>query len=93
MEKPRNLAPVTAAMTGMGFRLVASEAGTMDSGAVRYSDGVTEVIVWKDRSQWFIGDERAVLEPLGFYRAFDDVAEFCDALARYVTVRHDGRLA
>ena len=51
MEKPRNLAPVTAAMTGMGFRLVASEAGTMDSGAVRYSDGVTEVIVWKDRSQ------------------------------------------
>jgi len=93
MEKPRNLAPVTAAMTGMGFRLVASEAGTMDSGAVRYSDGVTEVIVWKDRSRWFIGDERAVLEPMGFFRAFDDVAEFCDALAQFVTARHDARLA
>ena len=93
MEKPRNLAPVTAAMTGMGFRLVASEAGTMDSGAARYSDGVTEVIVWKDRSRWFIGDERAVLEPMGFFRVFDDVAEFCDALARFVTARHDARLA
>ena len=93
MEKPRKPAPVTAAMTGMGFRLVASEAGTMDSGAARYSDGVTEVIVWKDRSRWFIGDERAVLEPMGFFRAFDDVAEFCDALARYVSARHDARLA
>jgi hypothetical protein len=50
------------------------------------------VIVWKDRSQWFIGDERAALEPLGFFRAFDDVAEFCDALARHVTARHDARL-
>jgi hypothetical protein len=38
-------------MAGMGFRLVASEAGTMDSGSARYSDGVAEVIVWKDRSQ------------------------------------------
>jgi len=57
METPRNLAPVTAAMAGIAFRLVASEAGTMDSGAARYSGGVTEVIVWKDRSQWFIRSE------------------------------------
>jgi hypothetical protein len=92
MDTPRNLAPVTAAMAAMGFRLVAAEAGTMDSGSARYSDDLTEVIVWKDRSQWFIGDERAVLEPLGFFRAFDDVAEFCEALARYVTARHDARL-
>ena len=92
METPRNLAPVTAAMAGIGFRLVTSEAGTMDSGAARYSDGVTEVIVWKDRSQWFIGDDRAVLEPMGLFRAFDGVAEFCDAIARYVTARHDARL-
>jgi hypothetical protein len=77
----------------MGFRLIASEAGTMDSGAAHDSDGAAEVIVRKDRSQWFIGDDRAVLEPMGFFRAFDDVAEFCDALARYVTARHDARLA
>jgi hypothetical protein len=92
MDTPRNLAPVTAAGAGMGFRLVASKAGTMDSGSARYSDDLTEVIVCKDRSKWFIGDERAVLEPLGFFRAFDDVAEFCEALARYVTARHDTRL-
>ena len=79
-------------MAGMGFRLVASEAGTMDSGSARYSDDLTEAIAWKDRSQWFIGDERAVLETLGFFRAFDDVAEFCEALVRYVTARHDARL-
>ena len=87
MDTPRDLAPVTAAMAGMGFRLVASEAGTMDSGAARYSDGVAEVIVWKDRSQWLIGDERASLEPLGCWRAFDDVTEFCNALARSVSAR------
>ena len=80
-------------MAGIGFRLVGCEAGTMDSGAARYSDGVTEVIVWNDRSQWLIVDERAVLEPMRFFRAFDDVAEFCDALARYVSARHDARLA
>jgi hypothetical protein len=67
MDTPRNLAPVTAAMAGMGFRPVASEVGTMDSGSARYSDDLTEVIVWKDRSQWFIGDERAVLKPLGSF--------------------------
>ena len=43
--------------------------------------------MWKDRSQWLIGDERASLEPLGCWRAFDDVTEFCHALARYVSVR------
>ena len=67
--------------------------GTRAAIYARYSDGVTEIIVWKDRGQWYIGDERAVLEPMGFFRAFDDVAEFCDALARYVTARHDTRLA
>lgn len=82
IETPRDLAPVTAAMAGIGFRLVASEAGTMESGAARYADGASEVIVWKARSQWFIGDDRAVLEPMGFFRAFEEVAEFCDALAR-----------
>ena len=87
MDTPRDLAPVTAALAGMGFRLVASEAGTMDSGSARYSDGVAEVIVWKDRSQWLIGDERASLEPLGCWRAFDDVTESCHALARYVSAR------
>ena len=70
MDTPRDLAPVTAAMAGMGFRLVASEAGTMDSGAARYSDGVAEVIVWKDRSQWLIGDELRVPGAAGLLAGF-----------------------
>ena len=90
MDRPQGLDPVTAVMAGMGFRLVGSGSGTIDSGAARHGDGVTKVLVWTDRSQWFIDDERAGLEPMGFFRAFDDVTEFCDALDGYVNLRGVG---
>jgi hypothetical protein len=88
MDAPRDLSPVTDLMVGLGFLLATAEAGTMDSGVAHSSNGTERVALWKDRSQWFIGDEREVLEPLGCWRAFDDLPEFCEALLRYVRARH-----
>jgi hypothetical protein len=60
----------------------------MDSGQARYENGDRSVTIWKDRSQWLIGDERDVLEPLGIWRAYDDVGDFCAALSIYLTSVH-----
>jgi hypothetical protein len=84
----RDLGMVTATMAKLGFRLVSSEVGTMDSGLARYSCGSQEVVIWKDRSQWFVGDTREVLQTVDCWRAFDDISAFCEALIRYTKAKH-----
>jgi hypothetical protein len=42
--------------------------------------GASEVEIVRDRSQFIVSGDRAVLEPFGLWRAFDDVAQFSSAL-------------
>ncbi len=84
-DAPKDLHHVTAVLTRLGFRLIGADSGTMDSGSARYTNGAAVVEVWKDRSQWEIGGGKDALEPLGYWRVYDDTAEFCDALERYVS--------
>ncbi len=84
----RDLRYVSKAMARLGYQLSSSEHGTMDSGEVRFTNGINEIFVWKDRSQWMIKDTRTVLEQMGLWQAYDDIAAFCDALVRYAMTKY-----
>lgn len=88
MSALKDLDILAAAMEGIGFRLVRSEAGTMDSGSADFSNGERMVSISKDRSQWMFCGERRELEPWGVWRAFDGTLEFRDALLDYIKRRY-----
>ena len=64
----KDLDILTTAMKEVGFTLVHSEAGTMDSGSAEFSNGKTRLKIGKDRSQWMFDGSRKELEPLGLWR-------------------------
>lgn len=84
----RDLRAVSKAMARLGYQLSSSEHGTMDSGEVRFTNGIIEIFVWKDRSQWMIKDSRKILEQMGLWQAYDDISAFCDALVRYAKAKN-----
>lgn len=88
MSALKDLDGIVVAMEAVGFRLVRSEAGTMDSGSAEFSDGWRTVKISKDRSQWMFEGLRQELEPLGLWKAFDDTLEFRDALLVYINKRY-----
>ena len=80
----KDLDILITAMKEVGFTLVHSEAGTMDSGSAEFSNGKTRLKIGKDRSQWMFDGSRKELEPLGLWKAFNDTHEFRDALLEYI---------
>lgn len=56
----------------------------MDSGYVEFNDGKKIVKIVKDKGQWMLKESREVLEPLGFWKPFNDTSEFRNALLDYV---------
>jgi hypothetical protein len=84
MGAPRNLKVISTALKTAGFRLLHTEAGSMDSGLADFSDGSRTIRVIKDRSQWMLVGEQNQLERAGLWRAFDDTQEFRDALLAYL---------
>jgi hypothetical protein len=87
MSAPQNLDVISAALQPIGFSLLRSQSGPMDSATADYSDGRSTLRVIKDRSQWFLDGARADLEAFGLWRAFDDTGEFRDALLAYISRR------
>jgi hypothetical protein len=75
-------------MEAVGFRLVQSQAGMMDSCSAEFSDGERSIRITKDRGQWMFEGERSELEPLGLWKAFDDTLKFRDALLDHTRRRN-----
>lgn len=84
MDTLIDLPILVTAMEALGFTLVRSEAGTMDSGVAEFSDGTRKVIITKDRSIWELSAPKAELERLGLWRGFKETDEFRDALVGYI---------
>ena len=72
------------ALEPLGFKVVKSESGTMDSGMAVFSNEEKQIEITKDRSQWMFAGPRSELEPIELWRAFDDTYEFKDALVKYI---------
>jgi hypothetical protein len=87
MSALKDIDILATAMESIGFRLVQSEAGTMDSGSAEFSDGERKLRISKDRSQWMFCGSQRELEPWGLWRAFDDTLEFRDAIVDYIKRR------
>lgn len=84
MDMLKDLPILVTAMEALGFTLVRSEAGTMDSGVAEFSNGKRKVTVAKDRSVWEFSAPKAELERLGLWRGFKETDEFRNALVGYI---------
>jgi hypothetical protein len=80
----KELDVLKAAMESVGFKLVRSESGSMDSGSAEFSNGTKLLKIEKDRSQWLFTGSKKELEPVGLWKAFDDTYEFRDAILEYI---------
>ncbi|MGB5259987.1 MAG: hypothetical protein WBO34_05620 [Gammaproteobacteria bacterium] len=80
----KDLDIIKVALESLGYKLVKSEPGSMDSGIVAFSNEEKQIEITKDRSQWMLAGPKDELEPIGLWRAFDDTHEFKDALVRYI---------
>jgi len=56
----------------------------MDSGIATFSNGLSTISITKDRGQWQLDAARAVLEPIGLWKAFDSDEAFSKAVERYL---------
>jgi hypothetical protein len=87
MDQPRELDVLIDALKSLGLELVRASSGTMDSGTATFEAGGLTIEVVKDRSQWMLEGDKQGLEPAGLWRAFDNTAQFRDALIEYARQR------
>jgi len=50
----KDLNIIKLALEPLGYKLVKSEPGTMDSGIIVFSNKLKEIHITKDRSQWML---------------------------------------
>jgi len=80
---------VEAAMSEIGFDLVKTEEGPMDSGLAEFSDGKINITICKERSIWEIWTSKQELVPLGLWRGFPDTVQFIEALISYTKMKRN----